>query len=275
MTTVYIVSCIVCFLFVISFFLHPSLLCLTYLLLFSQRQGLSIKAKALQNASLFKESLEMILDILTKLGENPPRSMNDSTLKDDINAMNKVLRERSDDSIMNMPQTNNKKIVILHRLYSDLSHVLHLTKPGLIASVSLRLMEISLKSGITPTTPISFSCYGEMLASSMEKIEEGCRLGRLAIKLVEKISSSLKYKPRVVLGCNQTIFWYTKPLQAVADAHFQGCTVGQQLGDFLYSTWNQQLSITTNYLAGQNLCTVQAACKDYVMKRLAEKQQNL
>ena len=120
----------------------------------------------------------MILDILTKLGENPPRSMDDSTLKDDINAMNKVLRERSDDSILNMPQTNNKKIVILHRLYSDLVDVLHFTKPGLVSSVYHRMMEISLKNGITPTTPISFSCYGEMLASSMRMIEEGCRLGR-------------------------------------------------------------------------------------------------
>ena len=258
-------------LFVVGFFFHR----LTYLLLLSQRQGLSMKAKALQNASLFKESLEMILDILTELGENPPRSMDDSTLKDDINAMNKVLRERSDDSILNMPQTNNKKIVTLHRLYSDLVHVLHFTKPDLVSSVSLRLMEISLKSGITPTAPISFSCYGEMLASSMKMIEEGCRLGRLAIKLVEKNISSSKYKPVVILGCNQTIFWYTKPLQAVAEAHFQGYTVGQQLGDFLYSTWNQFFFITTNYLAGQNLCTVQSACKDYVMKRLSEKQQNL
>jgi len=234
-----------------------------------------MKAKALQNASLFKESLEMILDILTKLGENPPRSMNDSTLKDDINAMNKVLRERSDDSILNMPQTNNKKIVILHRLYSDLVHVLHFTKPGLFSSVYHRMMEISLKNGITPTAPISFSCYGQMLASSMRMIEEGCRLGRLAIKLVEKNALSLKYKPRVVLGCNQTIFWYTKPLQAIAEAHQAGYKAGQQLGDFLYSAWNQQISIATNYLAGQNLCTVQAACKHYVMKRLAEKQQNL
>jgi len=234
-----------------------------------------MKAKALQNASLFKESLEMILDILIKLGENPPRSMDDSKLKDDINAMNKVLRERSDDSILNMPQTNNKKIVILHRLYSDLAHVLHFTKPGLVSSVYHRMMEISLKNGITPTAPISFSCYGEMLASSMRMIEEGCRMGRLAIKLVEKNALSLKYKPNVVLGCNQTIFWYTKPLQAIAEAHQAGYKAGQQLGDFLYSTWNQQISITTNYLAGQNLCTVQAACKDYVMKRLAEKQQNL
>jgi len=128
-------------------------------------------------------------------------------------------------------------------------------------------MEISLKSGITPTAPISFSCYGEMLASSMGKIEEGCRLGRLAIKLVEKNASSSKYKPVVILQCHQTTLWYAKPLQAVAEAHQAGYKAGQQLGDFLYSPWNLQLSITLDYLSGQNLFTIQSACKDYIEKQ--------
>ena len=237
------------------------------------RVGLSIAAKGLQNAWLLKES-KSIFVILIKLGEDPPRAKGDLTLKAEFEALNQLLQDRSDESLLNMQHANDKKLVTLHRIYADLAHVLHFTKPGLIGSVACRMIELTMKNGTTPTAPLSFAYHGEMLAST-GKIEEGCRLGRLALKMVEKNLSSSKYKPLVILLCHQTILWYAEPLQSTAQAHQAGYKAGQQLGDFLYSIWNLQLSITLEYLSGQNLFTIQSACKDYIEKRLAEKQQNL
>ena len=235
--------------------------------------GLSIAAKALQNADLLKESMESIFQILIKLGEDPPRALDDSTLKADMEAMNKVLQERSDESLLNMQQANDKKLVTLHRLYADLAYVLHFTKPGLVGSVACRMIEITMKNGITPTAPLSFAYYGEILAIT-GKIEEGCQLGRLALKLVDNNTSSSKYKPIVILLCHQTILWYTEPLQSSIQAHRAGYKAGQQMGDFLYSFWNLGSSITCNYRSGQNLCTIEADTKHF-SERLAENQQNL
>ena len=218
--------------------------------------------------------MESIFKILIKLGEDAPRALDDSTLLLDIKAMNKVLEERSDESLLNMKQANDKKLVTLHRLYADLANTLHFTKPGLIGAVACRMIELTLKNGITPTAPLSFTHYGEILAST-GKIEEGCRLGRLALKMVEKNPSSSKYKPVVILLCHQLILWYVEPLQSTAQAHQAGYKAGQQLGDFLYSIWNLQLSLPLGYISGQKLLTLQSACKDYIEKRLAEKQQNL
>ena len=235
--------------------------------------GLSIAAKALQNADLLKESMESIFKILIKLGEDAPRALDDSTLLLDIKAMNKVLEERSDESLLNMKQANDKKLVTLHRLYADLAHVLHFTKPGLIGSVACRMIELTMKNGITPTAPLSFAYHGEMLAST-GKIEEGCRLGRLALKLVDKNTPSSKYKPVVILLCHQTTLWYTEPLQSTAQAHQAGYKAGQQLGDFLYSFWNLNSSIQYNFQSGQNLRTIETATKHFA-ERLAANQKNL
>jgi len=232
--------------------------------------GLSIAAKALQNADLLKESMESIFKMLIKLGEDPPRALDDSTLKADMEAMNKVLQERSDESLLNMQQANDKKLVTLHRLYADLAYVLHFTRPGLVGSVACRMVEITMKNGITPTAPLSFAYYGEILAIT-GKIEEGCQLGRLALKLVDNNTSSSKYKPIVILLCHQTILWYTEPLQSTVQAHQAGYKAGQQMGDFLYSFWNLMSSITCNYRSGQNLCTIEADTKHF-SERLAENQ---
>jgi len=119
-------------------------------------------------------------------------------------------------------------------------------------------------------TSLSFSNKGEMLAST-GKIEEACRLGRLALKLVEKNTSSLKYKSAVVLVVYQTIFWYIEPLQSVAESHMMGYKAGLQLGDLLFSGWNLQLSIILNYIGGNNLIALQKAIKECSMK-LTQKQ---
>ena len=201
---------------------------------------------------------------MSELGEDPPRVMGDSTLRADIDAMNQVLQSRSNDSLLNTPQANDKKVSTLLRLYADLVLVLHFSKQHLIASVSLKMIDITIKNGMTPTAPLSFAYYGELLAYTGQ-IEGGCRLGRLALKLVEKNASSLKYKSAVVLVVYQTIFWYNEPLQSVAESHLMGYKAGQQLGDLLFSSWNLQLSIILNYIGGHNLITLQKAIKECSM----------
>ena len=124
--------------------------------------------------------MESILGILTKLGEAAPRPMGESTLMTDIDAMNKVLHDRSDDSLLNMQDTKDKKLVALHQLYSDLVHVLYFIKPDLLGSLSLRMIELTMAKGLTPTSPFSFAYYGMALAA-MGEVEKACRLGEYSL----------------------------------------------------------------------------------------------
>jgi len=141
--------------------------------------GLSVAAKVLQNTDQFQESMESIFDILTKLGEDIPRAI-DGKLMMAIDVMNKLLHDRSDDSLLNIQDTKDKKLVALHQLYSDLVHVLYFVKPALFGSVSLRMIELTMSKGMTPTSPLSFAYYGSTLAA-MGKVEEGCRLGECSL----------------------------------------------------------------------------------------------
>jgi len=107
---------------------------------------------------------ESILKLLNELGEDPPRVMGDSTLKADIDTMNQLLQCQSNESLLNMHrhQANNKKLATLLRLYADLILVLHYSKNHLIASVALKMIEITMKNGLTPAAPLSFAYYGEI-----------------------------------------------------------------------------------------------------------------
>ena len=129
---------------------------------------------------LFNESMDAMLGILTKLEETTLRDMGDSTLSTDIAAMNENLQQLQDDCICNMQENQMKRSIALNKLYADLAHVLLFVKPNLAADVSLRMVKLTLSKGTTPTAPLAFAYYGQVLAS-MGNISKGCRLGEFVV----------------------------------------------------------------------------------------------
>jgi len=121
-----------------------------------------------------------MMEILAKLEEKPLRDMGDNTLSTDIDVMNRNLQPLPDGYICNMQENQAKRAVSIHKLYAELAHLLHFVKPSLIRSVSLRMVELTMSEGISPTAPLAFAYYGEMLAS-MGNISEGCRLGESVV----------------------------------------------------------------------------------------------
>jgi hypothetical protein len=125
---------------------------------------------------MFKESMDAMLGILAKLEEATLRDMGDSELSTGIAATNVRLQQLTNDCICNMQENQMKRSIALNKLYADLALVLYYVKPALFADVSLRMVELTLSKGITPTAPIGFAYYGQVLAS-MGNISKGCRLG--------------------------------------------------------------------------------------------------
>ena len=118
------------------------------------------------------------LDTLSTLGEQPLRDIiSDDTLKADMKTMNEIIRNTSDDSILNLHESKAKKIIITLKIYSNLSHVLHIAKPSLVGAVSFRMVELTMKNGLVPSSPLAFGNYGAVLFAT-GSVEEGCRLGR-------------------------------------------------------------------------------------------------
>ena len=120
--------------------------------------------------------MDSTFDTLLQAGEELPRAMGDVKSTNAIQRMNDILQKTSDDYVLTLPQTNNKKIITLQKIYSNLADLLHFIKPSLICAVSLRMVELTLSEGLTPSSPLAFAYYGEMLMGS-GNLKEGCRLG--------------------------------------------------------------------------------------------------
>lgn len=118
--------------------------------------GLYSATKYLGQTEQLKDSMELSFKILLEVGEKLPRPMG-GELKEEIRRVNNILQNTPDDQILSMNQISDPKIATLLKLYSNLAHVLHFTEPSLIASVSLRMVDLTVKTGLTPISPLAFA----------------------------------------------------------------------------------------------------------------------
>ena len=121
--------------------------------------------------------MESSLNTLHKLGEQPLRDIGDDTLHTDMMTMNEIMRNTSDDYILNLHENKGKKTIITLKIYSNLGHMLHLAKPSLVGALTLRMVELTITNGLVPSSPLAFALYGGVQAAT-GNIAEGCRLGR-------------------------------------------------------------------------------------------------
>ena len=122
------------------------------------------------------KSIQSSFGILFQFGEELPRDMTDAKLQTDIDRMTFILQSTSDELIYNMQENNDKKLTALFNLYVYLAHALLYFQPWLFGSVSLRMMEITMKTGLCTMSPLAFAHFGS-LAVTIGYVTVGCRLG--------------------------------------------------------------------------------------------------
>ena len=116
--------------------------------------------------------------IIQLCGEELPLPMGNKKLDNDINTMNQILQNTSGSLILSMNKTKNSKVVLLLKIFAELANLLVFTNPILIGAISLRMVDLTLKSGSTSECPLAFAFYAMTLTSmGGEHTNEACRLG--------------------------------------------------------------------------------------------------
>jgi len=218
--------------------------------------------QVLRNSEKLVDCGDSAMDLLSRVGEESLRPLGDPKLNIEIQDMNSVLLNMSDETILNMEKTTSDKNRIILKLYAMCLSAFQYINPSLKAAVSVRLVSHTLKTGLSAMSPIAFAAYGELLAG-IGQIPEACRLGRLAMKLLQKRDLATQSSHAIFL-VHQTILWLSDPLQSIVDAHLLGQKAGQQSGDVVLSNLNWHVSIVVSIVAGYELNDVAEKSTFYI-----------
>lgn len=123
----------------------------------------------------------------------------------------------------------------------------------------MRIVQLSLKHGISPLSPLGFAFYGSFLAS-MGDIREGCRFAKISRKLLDRIGT--KQSRGNVAAYATQIMAYVEPVQSVLECHVDGHKAAMAAGSTSYALLNLFLRSGLHYWSGKSLSTTKSALEE-------------
>ena len=139
------------------------------------------------------------------MGERVPRRSDDDGLVKDMKDMEVMLGNRSDESILNMKETDpTRKDVFLLNIYHDLHFLFRCLDPTRIVDASLRMIQITLSNGLCCISPLAFAQFSVLLVT--EDAALGYRISSLALRLLDRIGAK-RYASAVILLVGASVSW--------------------------------------------------------------------
>src|SRR6056297_672838 len=158
-------------------------------------------------------------------------------------------------NIADLPPMNDPVQLAIMRSMAQTISVLFRTNPNLFALVVFKLIDITLKHGVAPISPVSFITFGLLTNVIFKDIPGAYELGQLGMKLFEKISGREHYAQAFYIF-NVGISPWKEPLK-MTNKHIQDAyKIAEQTGDYEYMMSAAAAGAHYYFRAGHELKTL-------------------
>ena len=176
------------------------------------------------------EAVSKSLGVLARLGEPLPAEPTQTDIMTEVGAAKALMSETSPAQIVSMPEMTDKKKLAAMKLCYYLTYHAFLGHQQLLAVILPRMIQISLKYGMSPMSAVAFGAFG-VFAAAYGKYEEAVGLARISTALLDRFGDRPVYLARVYASVQSSIYSFTEPIQSTVLALEKGYTVGMASGD--------------------------------------------
>lgn len=166
----------------------------------------TIIVQALWAQNRLEQSIETALNLLARLGLELPAFPDVNDLTAALADTSTLLAGRSNEELIQLPiMTDPQKLAIMDVLLS-IAAPAYFARPLLYFLISLTQIGLSVEYGNTPATAAAYANYALILSSMAGDIDNGWRVGELALALEAKLNAKTF---RAIV--NQLINWFVRP----------------------------------------------------------------
>ena len=213
---------------------------------------------SLSSSLRLAESIAKGRSILSKLGIDVQGTNNvDICLRD----AKDLLSGYADDGILNSEQMTDRTLIMAMKFLGKLEVAMTQIMPKSVPYVSFKIIQLSLKHGLNPVSPIGFAFLGSCIAMH-GNIIDGYHYAKLAVTLLDKVGSR-ESAGIVICFCTQ-VRAYVEPLQATFDFYNEGFLTAMASGDINHAAGNMYSQLTSYFFAGTNLKILNEMYKDFI-----------
>ncbi len=206
------------------------------------------------------DAIKVLMNTLKSLGEEFPAAITSSFVQGYLKSTRVKLASLSDESLLSYPLMVDRSKIMAMELLVKLHE--NLTFSGDTTSlpvIPLKMIQISLKHGMTPLSPIGFAQYGNYLALVREEFEEGHRYVKFALSLMKQIPSR-SHDGAVKYYSNHTKL-VVEPMQRAVENYLEAYKAAMKSGATKYAIASRYLYDSFSFWSGKRLDEVVESMK--------------
>lgn len=199
-----------------------------------QLEELRILALVAQNR--FSDGLEVAINLLKELNVPLPLEPSENLVTLNKLKLHLLLARYSDDRILNLPQVTDPDRLATLSLLTNMFGVVKFSSSGLRPLVMAKEVELTLRHGLSHESAMAFAGYAGVLCGKYKHYDLGIRLGKLAMRLTERLTDQSSHKPLYLY--NAYVRHYEQPLKLCADSLYDSHIKALESGDIEWSAYS-------------------------------------
>ncbi len=200
-------------------------------------------------------AIELGLEILKKLGIRFPAKPGKLSIITGLIRTKMRLGNKPPDFFEHLPLCSDPEKLAAHRILTELLSAGYFAAPDLVPLLIFKLVELSVKDGLSPKSPFAFAALGYILSAYTGKVDEGIRYGDISIYLTNKLKTD-ESNPRVQMTYNVFLVHWKKKLSLINDDLEKAFKSGLETGDNEYSSYLAQNITYNSFYSGVQLHTL-------------------
>ncbi|MBL1178632.1 diguanylate cyclase domain-containing protein [Pantanalinema sp. GBBB05] len=225
-------------------------------------QTSAIRIEAYGTQGKLADAIATGLDMLKQLGIVFPAVPQQSDVAQASEQLEQLLAATQPEELINLPATQDPKVLAALHLLVKLSPVTFISSPELNPLISFKEAELSIVHGNTPFSAVAYASYGLRLCRDVGNLDKAYVFGQLAIALISQ-SSRKEFEATVLMMVNSFINHWKIHLRETLEPLRYAHHIGVAGGDFAYAGYAAFDYCTHAYLIGKPLTEVQQEMQHY------------
>jgi len=217
-----------------------------------------------------REAANKAISVLSNLGEHFSDSYSEADICMQVEKTKVMLQQYTAQEIINHKQMVHPSKIMAMKFLARLELLILLTQPSWQPAVTLKMIQLSMKYGHSPISPLAFTYFG-MLLARLGNIREGYSYVKMGRKLLDR--PGYNEVAGEVISMATQVMCFVEPVQSANEFFLQGQAAAMSAGDMNNAIMSSLVYSVGSYWAGVKLPTVR---ENFTASRsMMEKQGNL
>ncbi len=229
-----------------------------------------IQIAALTANGKMLEAIFVGINALAQLGIELPTTPDEAKTGKALRVLAEQLQGKEIEDLLDLPVINvdgdspleHLQASVTLRLLADLCAPIFIAMPGLCPILSSAMVSLSLRFGNTPVSSIGYVNHGTVLIAFFGDIETGCRFGKLAFALAERMNVR-EFHSRTSFLFATWIQHLTETISVTRPNLKYAYVAGMESGDFITVSYGISCYFDANLISGVELSTWAAEISPY------------